>query len=59
MRLDIGVADFYKNIGVSTFIDNMAGLLGVHPSQLKVVGVREGSTIVDWYVKSDTSKGTE
>ena len=62
MRLDINVADFYRNIGISNFIDNMAALLGVHPSQMKVVGVREGSTIIDWYIKNDedsTSSGTQ
>lgn len=56
MRLDIHVVDFYKNIGITTFIDNMAGLLGVHPSKIKVVGIREGSTIIDWYVEGEESE---
>lgn len=50
MRLDIDVETFYKDIGTSTFIDKIAGLLSIHPSQLKIVGIRKGSTIIDFLV---------
>ena len=51
-RLDISVADFYNDIGETTFIDRLAALLGIHPSRIKIVGVRQGSTILDYFIVS-------
>ena len=52
MRLDVDVADFYNDIGTSSFIDKIAALLGIHTSQLKIVGIRKGSTIIDFVIKT-------
>ncbi len=46
-RLDIEVTSFYSDIGETAFIDRLAALLGIHPSRVKVVGVRQGSAIVE------------
>lgn len=56
MRLDLDVSDFYSNIGETSFKDKISALLGVHPSQVKIVGIRKGSTIVDFYVENDESE---
>ena len=50
MRLDIPVADFYKDIGTSTFVDRVAALLGISFDRIRIVGVKEGSTILDYYI---------
>jgi len=38
---------------VTTFTDRMAGVLGIHRADLKVVSLYQGSTIVDFMVFSD------
>lgn len=50
VRLDFSFDDFFAEGGVTTFIDNMAGVLGVHKADIKVVAVYEGSVIVDFEV---------
>ena len=60
MRLDVDLADFYNDIGTTTFLDKIAGLLSIHPSQLKIVGIRKGSTIIDFVITTqDESNGVE
>lgn len=54
MRLDINVMDFYKDIGPTSFIDRMAALLGIPIARLKIVGIRSGSTIIDFFILSKT-----
>ena len=46
MRLDIPVKEFYSTLGATTFIDRIAGLLGIPTHRLRIVEIREGSTIV-------------
>lgn len=53
IRLDFTPDEFFANGGVTTFIDRMAGVLGIHKADLKVVAVYEGSTIVDFEVFTD------
>lgn len=50
VRLEFPMAEFFANGGVTTFIDNMAGALGIHRADLRVVAVYEGSTIIDFAV---------
>lgn len=42
--------EFYSGGGVTTFTDNVAGALGIHASQIKVVAVYEGSVVVEYNV---------
>ena len=44
------MSEFFESGGVTSFIDNMAGVLGIHKSDIKVVSVYEGSTIVDFEI---------
>lgn len=50
VRLDFTFDTFFEQGGVTTFIDNMAAVLGVHKADIKVVSVYEGSVIVDFEV---------
>lgn len=50
VRLDFDFDTFFEQGGVTTFIDNMAAVLGVHKADLKVVEVYEGSVIIDFKV---------
>lgn len=49
-RLDIPIADFYTNSGATTFINNICAFLGIDTSQLKIVGLSSGSTVVTAFV---------
>ena len=46
-RLSIPVMDFFNNDGVTTFITNVCAFLKIDPGRLKIVGVRNGSAIVE------------
>lgn len=50
MRLDIPVSDFFRNTGTTNFIDNIAAFLNIDPGRIKIVGVRTGSTIIDYFI---------
>jgi len=42
--------DFYAKGGTTTFVDRLAASLGIHVSTIKVVGVYEGSLVVDYNI---------
>ena len=48
VRLEFTLEEFYADGGIVSFVDRMAGVLGVHKADLKIVSVYEGSTIVNW-----------
>jgi len=50
VRLDFDFDTFFAEGGVTTFIDNMAAVLGIHKADLKVISVYEGSVIIDFEV---------
>jgi len=45
-RLDIPIDDFYSNSGVTSFLTNICAFLGIDTSQIKIVGVKKGSTLL-------------
>ena len=49
-RLSIPVMDFYNNNGPTTFITNICAFLNIDPGRLKIVGVRNGSIIVEAFI---------
>ena len=55
LRLETTVDNFYKNNGVATFIDKIAAFLGIETSRIKIVDVRKGSAIVEFFIDSDNS----
>ena len=50
IRLEFTVKEFFASGGIVSFADKMAAVLGIHASDIKVVSVYEGSTIVDFFV---------
>ena len=40
--------EFFSAGGTTTFVDNVAGSLGIHASQIKVVSVYEGSLVINY-----------
>lgn len=51
-RIDIPISDFYSNNGITSFITNICAFLGIDTGRMKIVGVREGSTIVDSVIQT-------
>lgn len=49
--------EFFDNGGTTSFIDKVAGSLGIHASTIKVVGVYTGSVVVDYAIEPDKSSG--
>jgi len=47
--------EFFDNGGTTSFIDKVAGSLGIHASTIKVVGVYTGSLVVDYEIEPDKS----
>ena len=48
------MASFFASGGTTNFIDRLAGALGIHSSDIKVVSIYEGSLVVNYAVTSDT-----
>jgi hypothetical protein len=58
-KFDMPIADFFKNDGLTRFIDRMSALLKItDKSRVKVVGVFEGSTEVVTIVEPPTLSPT-
>jgi hypothetical protein len=54
MRLDMEMSAFFSNDGVTQFIDRICAFLNINDtSRLKIVGVRSGSTIIDYQITPD------
>jgi hypothetical protein len=52
MRLTTTLEEFYQNNGVASFIDKLTSFLGIETSRLKIVNIRRGSVIVDFFIDS-------
>ena len=50
IRLEFTMDEFFTEGGIVTFADRMAGVLGIHAADIKVVSVYEGSTIIEFQV---------
>lgn len=59
VRMSFSLEDFFSDGGTTTFMDNLAGQLGIHASTIKVVSVYEGSTVVDYEIGLDTDDVAE
>jgi hypothetical protein len=53
VRMEWTMDDFYAKGGTTSFVDRLAASLGIHGSSIKVVGVYEGSLVVDYNIYSD------
>ena len=59
MRLDLPVKEFYSNIGTSLFRDRLADILKIPTHRLRIVGIRKGSTIVDFNIIKENQGTTD
>lgn len=50
IRMEWTMEEFFDNGGTTAFIDRLCASLGIHASTVKVVGVSEGSTVVDYEI---------
>jgi len=50
IRMEFTLDEFFAKGGVVSFMDRMAGVLGIHRADIKVVSIYEGSTIVEFQV---------
>lgn len=51
-RLSIPVLEFYNNNGPTTFITNICAFLGIDTGRLKIVGIRNGSIIIESFISA-------
>lgn len=59
VRMSWTLSDFFADGGSTTFMDRLAGSLGIHASTIKVVSVYEGSVVLDYEIGIDESAVTE
>ena len=58
VRMEWSVDEFFSNGGTTTFVDRVAGSLGIHASTIKVVSVYEGSLVVNYDIVVDEPEAT-
>lgn len=59
VRMEWTMASFFSNGGTTSFMDRVAGGLGIHASTIKIVSVYEGSLVVNYEVTSATGNAVE
>lgn len=52
LAFEMDTSQYYETGGDAYFIDMIANTLGIHPSSLNIVGVKKGSTIIDFFILS-------
>jgi hypothetical protein len=53
VRMEFTMENFFKGGGTTTFMDRIAGSLGIHASTIKIVSVYEGSLVVNYAIEND------
>jgi len=53
VRMEFTMEKFFNGGGTATFIDRIAGSLGIHASTIKIVSVYEGSLVVNYAIEND------
>lgn len=53
-RFSTTVAEFLNDNGASRFIDRICAFLGISTDRLKIVEVREGSAIIEFFIEEDS-----
>eukprot|EP00117_Sycon_ciliatum_P004440 scpid3684/ scgid8813/ len=53
IRMQWTLDEFYAEGGTTNFVDRLAGSLGIHASNIKVVTVYEGSVVVEFEIYAD------
>jgi hypothetical protein len=58
-RYSTTVEDFYSNDGTTKFIDRVAAILNIPISSIRVVSIKSGSTILDFFVDSQFQNNSD
>lgn len=53
VRMEWTFDEFFAGGGTTTFMDRVAGSLGIHASTIKIVSVYEGSLVVNYAIEND------
>jgi hypothetical protein len=48
VRLEFTMEEFFATGGVTTFVDRMAAVLGIHKADIKVVNIELGSVLINF-----------
>lgn len=59
VRMEWTFDEFFSNGGTTTFMDRVAGSLGIHASTIKIVSVYEGSLVVNYAIENDDKSQLE
>ena len=55
VRMQWTISEFFADGGAISFANRLASVLGIHSSRIKVVGVSEGSVVVNYVIEPDPS----
>jgi hypothetical protein len=58
MHLTVNIDTFYKNNGLTSFVDKMCAFLGIPTNQLRIANVRSGSVYIDFHVVTSNTQGS-
>lgn len=58
VRMEWSLEDFYSGGGTTSFVDRLAGSLGIHASTIKIVSVYEGSLVLNYEIGVDDGDTT-
>ena len=53
VRMEWTIDAFFKSGGTTTFMDRLAGSLGIHASNIKMVSVYQGSLVINYAITQD------
>jgi len=56
VRMEWTMDEFFSAGGTTTFVDRVAGSLGIHASTIKVVSVYEGSVVLNYDIVPDDNE---
>ena len=55
LRMDMNINDFYNSNAQMDFIDKIAMQLGIERDRIKIVGIREGSVVINFEIEPNPS----
>jgi len=58
VRMEWTMDSFFANGGTTSFMDRVAGSLGIHASTIKIVSVYEGSLVVNYEISDPNNDAT-
>lgn len=59
MKFDLSYDDFFSNGHDQTFTSGVADFLGISMDRIRIVNIRAGSTIIDYYIMPDSTPSVE